>query len=168
MIEVPQPNLKTLSLVDPFFDEIEGLDASLRKLLMCEPIRFSDCSKRLPLSVVYLFSFNDRPIYVGRSNKFRQRLGNHCRPSSRSNQASLAFRLACTKLDHRPERYRKGQGADYSLRTVAGLADEFERQKQQLSTMDIRFVEEERQERQALLEIYCALALGVPHDFGTH
>jgi hypothetical protein len=45
----------------------------------------------------------------------------------------------------------------------------FEDAKEQIRAMDYRFVEERDQNRQALLEIYCAVVLGTPYnDFGTH
>jgi hypothetical protein len=40
--------------------------------------------------------------------------------------------------------------------------------KQRLRAMEVRYVEEADQVRQALLEMYAALALETKHDFGTH
>jgi hypothetical protein len=41
--------------------------------------------------------------------------------------------------------------------------------KERVRGMQYRFVEETDQNRQALLEIYCAIVLGTPYnDFGTH
>jgi hypothetical protein len=38
-----------------------------------------------------------------------------------------------------------------------------------IRAMEYRYVEETDQNRQALLEIYCAVVLGTPYnDFGTH
>ena len=41
--------------------------------------------------------------------------------------------------------------------------------KERIRAMEYRYVEEADQNRQALLEIYCAAVLGTPYnDFGTH
>jgi hypothetical protein len=65
-------------------------------------------------------------------------------------------------------RYKAGNSAAAALSTVEGLSDAFVAAKARLRAMDIRYVEEADQPRQAMLEIYCALALGTPHDFTTH
>jgi hypothetical protein len=41
--------------------------------------------------------------------------------------------------------------------------------KERIRKMEYRYVEEAHQNRQALLEIYCAVVLETPYnDFGTH
>jgi len=168
MIEVPAAGEFRLSCVPAFGDAVVGLDTSFRRLLDCEPITFDTKPRKLPGSVVYFFSDGVKPIYVGRSNKFRQRLGNHCRHGSQTNQASLAFRLACEEVAHVREKYRAGASAAASLQSVPGLAAAFAQTKERLRSMEIRYVEEVDQVRQALLEMYAALSLGTKHDFGTH
>ena len=45
----------------------------------------------------------------------------------------------------------------------------FKSAKKRIRTMEYRYVEELNQNRQALLEIYCAVVLGTPYNnFGTH
>jgi hypothetical protein len=45
----------------------------------------------------------------------------------------------------------------------------FQEAKERIRNMEYRYVEEKDQNRQALLEIYCAVVLGTPYnDFGTH
>lgn len=154
--------------VDEFGDAAAGLDSSFRKLLACEPITYDTKPRGLPNAVVYLFSERGDPAYVGRSNTFSQRLGNHCRPGSQGNQASLAFRYACDEVQYVRPKYQRGQTYADALRDVPGLADAFEASKRRLRLMEIRYVAEDDQVRQALLEMYAALALGLAHDFGTH
>ncbi|MET4664985.1 GIY-YIG nuclease family protein [Sphingomonas sp. PvP056] len=168
MIDTPAAGRLTLTCIQPFGDAIEGIDASFRRLLACEPITFDTRPRRLPSSVVYLFSDRDQAIYVGRSNKFRQRLGNHCLHGSQTNQASLAFSLACKDVQHIRTKYRRGSSGADELKEVPGLAEAFSRMKQRLRAMEVRYVEELDQVRQALLEMYAALALETKHDFGTH
>ena len=168
MIGTPQVSPRTLLCIQAFGDAIEGLDASLQRLLACDPITFDTRPRKLPTAVVYLFSDGNLPIYIGRSNKFSQRLGNHCNHGSQTNQASLAFRLACEDVQHIRTKYRRGSSGADALNQVPGLADAFSRMKQRLRAMEVRYVEEPNQVRQALLEMYAALALETKHDFGTH
>jgi hypothetical protein len=49
------------------------------------------------------------------------------------------------------------------------FAEAFSRAKDRIRRMDYRYVEETDQNRQSLLEIYCAIVLETPYnDFGTH
>jgi hypothetical protein len=49
------------------------------------------------------------------------------------------------------------------------FADAFDAAKKRIRGMEYRYVEEADQSRQALLEIYCAVALATPYnDFSTH
>src|ERR1700761_8917300 len=97
---VDQINLRPVAqrlhrLDDLFAQAVSGLHASLEALVGSTPFCYVAKPKSLPDHVVYLFSEEGRPLYIGRSRNFRQRLGNHCRASSRSNQSSFAFKLAC-------------------------------------------------------------------------
>jgi hypothetical protein len=151
-----------------FADSIAELHARLEALIEAPSFRYAAKPRGLPAAVVYLFSEGGRPLYVGRSNRFRQRLGNHCRRSSTPNQSAFAFRLAreeagITEASYTGENTRKG------LMKQPAFAAGFLRAKARLNEMDIQFVPEPDQVRQALLEIYCAVALATPHnDFGTH
>jgi hypothetical protein len=49
------------------------------------------------------------------------------------------------------------------------FAAAFREAKERIRAMEYRYVEEREQNRQALLEIYCAVVLSTPYnDFGTH
>ena len=49
------------------------------------------------------------------------------------------------------------------------FAAAFAAAKERIRRMEYRYVEEDDQTRQALLEIYCAVVLGTTYnDFGTH
>ena len=63
--------------------------------------------------------------------------------------------------------YRKG--ARERLRADLEFMASFERAKARVRAMEFRAVEESNQTRQALLEVYCAIALNTEYnDFGTH
>lgn len=168
MAELHDPAAQTVVCISAFGDAIKDLDNSFRRLVASGPIRFENLQIELPTSVVYLFSDVDQHFYVGRSNKFRQRLRNHCGEGSQANQASLAFRMACEEMKHVRTKYRPGSSAADALRDIPGLAETFSRMKQRLRATTVCYVEERDQVRQALLEMYVALALDLKHDFGTH
>ena len=63
--------------------------------------------------------------------------------------------------------YRKG--ARERLLSNIDFMAAFQRAKERVRAMEFRAVEEVDQNRQALLEIYCAITLETPfNDFGTH
>lgn len=166
---IQHPSEERLHRLDQVFGEaIEALHQKLEILLACEPFSFGTRPGKLPASVVYTFSEGPTFLYVGRSNSFKQRLGNHCRPSSGANQSAFAFLLAreaagITEVSYRGSRTRK------ALMETDEFWAGFSAAKARLAAMQIRYVEETDQVRQALLEIYCAVALKTPYnDFGTH
>ena len=73
---------------------IESLHPLFEALLNSKPFQFVSLPKTLPKAGVYLFSDGEQHLYVGRTNSFRKRLQQHCRPSSSHNSAPFAFRLA--------------------------------------------------------------------------
>jgi hypothetical protein len=84
-------------------------------------------------------------------------------------QAAFAFRLARKITGHVEASYRPGDGSRAGLMLDAQFAKAFNDAKERIREMDYRFVEETDQNRQALLEIYCAVVLETPYnDFGTH
>lgn len=120
----------------------------------------------IPKQGVYLFCENGKSLYVGRSNNIPQRYGQHTRPGSQTNQAALAALIARQETG-RPVDYHKGARA--RLLADIKFMDAFREAKNRVRAMDFRAVEESDQTRQALLEVYCAITLGTPHnDFGTH
>jgi hypothetical protein len=151
-----------------FADAVEVLHDRLEALVACEPFTFRERAARLPTSVVYLFSEGGAPLYVGRSNKFRQRLGNHCQVSARANQSALAFKLARESAGITQASY-SGENTRAKLMANPVFLAGFNDAKRRLGEMQIRYVAEPNQVQQALLEIYCAVALRTPYNaFGTH
>ena len=66
-------------------------------------------------------------------------------------------------------RIAPGQAAAPGLMLDPAFAAAFVAAKERIRAMEYRYVEEADQNRQALLEIYCAIVLGTPYnDFGTH
>lgn len=118
---------------------------------------------------VYLFTEAGRHLYVGRSNVLRKRYGRHCRPGATFKQAAFAFQLAREETGQTRASYKPGELSRAGLMTDPRFANAFAEAKERIRKMDYRFVEESDQNRQALLEIYCAIVLETPYnDSGTH
>jgi GIY-YIG catalytic domain len=119
----------------------------------------------LPKKGVYLFSEDDKSIYVGRSGDIPRRFGEHRLPGSGTNKAALAKLIACDELGLIRD---YGKGRDKFKARPEFLAA-FEKAKERVRAMDFRAVEELDSTRQALLEVYCAVAGDAKYnDFGTH
>lgn len=155
-------------LDEHFASAISGLHGRLEQLVRSPLFTYRNKPPRLPLSVVYLFSEEGTPLYVGRTNHFSQRLGNHCRVGSTANQSSFAFRLARAAAGITEAAYSGKETRD-ALMMRPDFVSGFAVAKERLNRMQIRFAEERDQVQQALLEIYCAVALQTPYNqFGTH
>lgn len=152
-----------------FADLIESLQPSLERLMASKPFKFSELSKQMvPEAGVYLFSQGAEHLYVGRTNSIRGRLQNHCRPGSNDSQASFAFLLAREKTGFTKATYRPGGSRKHLMQTES-FKQVFDEQKALLRTLDIRVAEEANPYRQALLEMYVAVALKTPHNsFDNH
>ena len=149
---------------DPFQQHVEALPRLFDQLMKMPPVKACALPKSMQGSGVYLFSEGSNHRYVGRSDRMRKRLGEHCRKSSTHFSASFAFLLAkddpaCTGI--------KGSRAVLEKHEVFGEA--FRKAKARVAEMDIRFVGIDDPYQQALLEIYVSLALKTPHNsFENH
>lgn len=122
----------------------------------------------MPKCGVYLFSENGTSMYVGRSNRMRQRVRNHGNPSATHRQAAFAIKLARHATGKLKATY-KTEGSVPQLMTEPEFAAAFTAAKARISAMQARFVEEADPVRQCLLEVYVAMALGTPYnDFDNH
>lgn len=150
--------------MNPRFQEmVESLHPSFERLMTMEPHAGVPPPTGIPASGVYLFSEGDTPLYVGRSNRLRKRYFLHTREGSKHNQASFAFRIAAKVLNLPPAAYTK----EGSRKVIAATPDfiwEFSLAKGRVRSMNYRYVEEEDQARQALLEIYVAVVLDTPFN----
>jgi len=151
-----------------FQQYMEQLHPSFERLVNKTPVSILDLPKELPRQCVYLFSEGGRHLYVGRSNNFRNRLRQHSIDGAQHNQAVFAFRLARESTGKTEASYRP-EGSRGSLLTDPDFANAFLSAKQRVRAMDLRYVEEVDQLRQALLEIYVSVVLRTPYnDFATH
>jgi len=147
---------------------VDSLHPSFKKLMAMPPVPIA----KLPTGVskcggIYLLSERGKPLYVGRSNCIRQRLLQHRRLSSTHNSASFAFLLARKKTGMKPS--YKILGSRKKLEANHVFRKAFERAKDRVRRMRVRYVEEPDPMRQALLEMYVAVALSTRYNsFETH
>ena len=155
--------------MDPRFSGIiSSLHSALERLLAMAPMTTGTLPLRMPSSGVYLFSEGNRHLYVGRSNRLRSRIRRHGVETAKHNVAAFAFRLA-REATGRTEATYKTEGSRRQLVQDPEFARAFLEAKARIRSMAVRYVEETDQLRQALLEIYAAVALETPYnDFDTH
>jgi len=125
---------------------------------------------------VYLFTEAGRHLYVGRCglteraaksaegkghSNFRTRLAGHTRPSSAHNQASFAWRLAIEAVDGRFEGLPTTRAA---LERDGRFRQEFARQKERATQMDLRVVTIADNFESYVFEPYAALVLNTPYN----
>lgn len=156
--------------MDPrFLELIDQLEPKLARLVEQPPMTEGRLRDDIPKSGVYLFSEAGQPLYVGRSNDLRGRYGRHSRPGATHRQAAFAFQLARRATGNTVAAYRRGSRSRTGLMLDQNFVAEFGRAKARIRAMEYRCVEEQDQNRQALLEIYCAVVLGTPYnDFRTY
>jgi hypothetical protein len=156
--------------MDPKFKTlVEALAPKLECLLAMPPLRYGALPRDMPRSGVYLFTENGRHLYVGRSNVLRKRHGRHCLPGATHRQAAFSFQLAREATGRTGVSYCAGGDSRGGLMVDPVFVAAFIAAKERIRAMDYRYVEEGDQNRQALLEIYCAVVLATPYnDFGTH
>ena len=151
-----------------FRAHVEALHPSFERLVAMAPLTAATLPGAMPARGVYLFSKGAAHFYVGRTNRLRSRLLEHGRPASGHNTAPFAFLLAREVTAKRAATYRPS-GSRRELAADPVFAGAFAAAKRRVRAMEIRFVEEADPMRQALLEMYVALALGTPYnDFDNH
>lgn len=115
-----------------------------------------------------MFTEAGQHLYVGRTNRMRQRLQEHCRPSSTHNSAPFAFLLARETTGQTSATY-SAEGSRAQLEKSPAFREVFSAAKARVAAMDVRFVEERDPMRQARLEMYAAVALQTPYNsFENH
>ena len=135
-----------------------------------------DSNGRLPPDIrdkpgIYAFYEDVKPLYVGRSKQMRDRIMQHCRPSSGHTSTTFAFLLALAEAGE------KHTDCTNRTRAVLQKAPDFEpiydAVKAKVRQMAVRVVEVTDPIEQSVFEIYAALRLPAirPYgynDFETH
>ncbi len=147
---------------------VSDLDQKLKRLRSMPPVKLNALPRTMPKRGVYLLSQGSRHLYVGRTNRLRQRLHEHRRLSANHFSATFAFLIARHSTGRKKATYTK-EGSRAKLAASPRFGRAFARARAQVARMDVRWVAEPRQVQQALLEIYAAIELGTKYnDFDTH
>jgi len=145
---------------------VDSLQPKYEALLAMEPVTLAGLPRDVPQKGVYMFSEGDRHLYAGRTNGLRSRLQGHVRNSHYT--ATLAFLMARIQTGKLQPAY-KPEGSRADLLRDGEFRAAFDNARQRIRRMHIRYVEEADPVRQALLEIYVALATGAEHNnFDNH
>ena len=121
----------------------------------------------VPKRGVYVFYEDEFPIYVGRSNRLRQRLLEHGRRSSRHNSATFASNIALAALTDAgispPETTRT------EIETYPPFRNLYDQAKDRVAAMKVRVIKIKDPIEQTIFEVYAALSLNTAYnDFDTH
>ena len=149
-----------------FQELISQLHTKFENLLSMSPVTVDTVPADAPIGGVYLFSVGDNYLYVGRTKRnIRHRLKDHV---STADDCPFAWRLAREATNQLKASYRReGSRADLLGRQEFKCA--YDDAKKRIRSMDVRYVGESDPLRQALLEIYVAVATDAKHnDFDTH
>lgn len=120
----------------------------------------------LPKKGVYLFSENNRVLYVGRSNNIKQRLRNHIADSHF--KATFAFLLAREESNFLRPSYKQKNSRENLLQNRV-FRRCFDKARTSIREMKVRVVEETDATKQALLEIYATVATSAKYStFDNH
>jgi len=121
----------------------------------------------LPNNGIYVFYEHEHPIYVGRTNRMKDRIKEHGRPSSTHNSAPFAFNLA--------KKAAIEKGINVNKRRVELEKDRafsilFSEAKQRVSKMMVQVIEIDDPVIQTLFEVYVSITLKTTeyNDFDTH
>ena len=153
---------------DKFKELTDKMPSYLQSLLAQPNIAIDDIGiTQVPQKGVYVFFEDNKPIYVGRSNRLKNRLKEHSQKSSDHFSATLAFRIAKNTTSTLQRKH--GKQTNKQLMDDSEFVKEFSAAKERISRAKIRFIGIEDQIEQAMFEIYASLVLGTElNDFCTH
>ena len=153
-------------MVPRFSTLIEHLHSKFEVLVSMAPVTVNSVPRDSPKGGIYLFSNKGVHLYVGRTKRFiKDRIRDHV---STADDCPFAWRLAREATNNIVASY-KPEGSRKHLLSQPDFKEAYERAKLQIRTMEIRYVGESDPTKQALLEIYVAVATDAKHnEFDTH
>lgn len=150
---------------EQFKEIIDQLPGLLERLVNSPPKPRSNLGS-LPQKGIYVFFENEHPIYVGRTNRMKDRIKEHGRPSSTNYSAPFAFNLA------KKTAVRKGIDVSkprIELEKNSTFANLFFEAKEKISRMSVRVIKIDDPITQTLFEVYASVELNTEfNDFNTH
>ena len=145
---------------------VDGLHSKYESLISMEPVTIDAVPGKTPKGGIYLFSDAGHHLYVGRTKRdIRARLKDHV---GTSDDCPFAWHLAREATGNKIASYKK-QGSRKNLLSQPRFRKAYEDAKKKIRVMEVRYVSESDPLKQALLEIYVAVAAHAKHnDFDTH
>ncbi|MDO8478273.1 MAG: hypothetical protein Q7W02_19155 [Candidatus Rokubacteria bacterium] len=140
-----------------FRDLADTLHGKCEALLAMRPVAARDIPRDTPVGGVYLFTEGSTHLYAGRTKRpIAVRIRNHFSTAPDCPFAWLLAREATgKKATYKPDGSRKALLADPAFKA------EYERAKNRVREMSVRYLHEPDPTSQALLEIYVAVTTGV-------
>jgi len=153
-----------------FQSAIAKMPVYLQQLEKCEPIDMDTRAERNALrrklpdtEGIYVLYEHGKPMYVGRSDNFADRLLEHGRPSGDSETATFAFNIAKEEFPAPSSLSRK------DLQSVPEFQTLFMAAKERVRKMRVRVVGVKDPIEQTILEVYVHLVLDTPfNSFENH
>lgn len=149
-----------------FKDLVDTLDFKYQQLVSMTPVLAADVPAQTPIGGVYLFSENGRHLYAGRTKRaICVRVRNQFGPNPSA--ASFPWLIA-REVTGKKATYTKA-GSRTQLLTDPAFVVAYDQARARIRKMHVRYVDEPDPLRQALLEIYVAVAVDAKYnDFDTH
>ncbi len=147
---------------------VDKMPTNLKLLLEQPPITIDKIGiTRIPQKGIYVFFEDNKPIYVGHSNRLKERLKEHSSNSSDHYSATLAFRIA--KKNAPTIQIDMKRQTNQQLMKNRDFVNKFKAAKERITRVKIRYIPIEDQIEQAIFEIYAHLELDTElNDFDTH
>ena len=120
----------------------------------------------IPKRGVYIFYEDESPIYVGRSNRLKQRILEHGKPSSRHNSATFAFNIALAAAAE--DKITLPKATRTQMEIYPPFRHLYDQAKDRVAAMKIRVIEIKDPIEQTIFEVYAALALQTHNSFDNH
>ena len=118
---------------------------------------------------VYVLYEDDKPLYVGRSDRLADRLLEHGQPANGSESATFAFNLAYLKWRPQTEFANVTRQERQAFKLAPEYDILFDEAKERVRKMCVRAVGIENPVEQAMFELYAHVQLETPYNsFRNH
>jgi hypothetical protein len=151
---------------DKFRTLIDDLYKKYEELMSLHPVTVDTAPSDCPIGGIYLFTENGVHLYTGRTKRrIRERLKGHV---GRAEDCPFAWHLAREETGNAEASY-KTEGSRKHLLSQPHFRQAYDRAKERIKKMQVRYVGESDSVKQALLEIYVAVVCKAKfNDFDTH
>lgn len=154
-----------MAMHEKFRSIVDALHAKYEALLAMAPIVAGEVPAATHVGGVYLFSERGAHLYAGRTKRrLAVRIRGHFGTAP---DCPFAWQIA-REITGKKANYKQA-GSRKALLADAAFSTEYQRAKDRIRRMEVRYVHEPDPTSQALLEIYVATATGARYnDFNCH